>query len=122
MVLEICAKVLHFFEICKYFLFFIRELHITGLSGRPQAISLRNSLLRLVQRTRRTGEQHAKAHTKNNTVEYLLHMFICNFRREDKSTITAVTADIVSLIGIDHHTPSIGSVNTVGNHNTSGIR
>ena len=34
----------------------------------------------------------------------------------------AVMADIVSLIGIDHHTPSKGSANSIGIHKANGMR
>ena len=36
--------------------------------------------------------------------------------------MTAVMAEIVSLSGIDHQTPSIGLLKSVGNHNTNGMR
>jgi len=38
------------------------------------------------------------------------------------STITAVTADKVSLTGMDHHTPLMGSAKIAGSNKTSGIR
>ena len=45
-----------------------------------------------------------------------------SFLREASSTMTAVMAERVSLIGIAHQMPSMGSVNASGNQRASGIR
>ena len=52
----------------------------------------------------------------------LLSHSMCNLRREERRTMMAVIAERVSLTGIDHQTPSIGLLKSVGNHSTNGMR
>ena len=47
---------------------------------------------------------------------------ICKLLRAERRTITAVIAESVSLMGMDHHTPSKGSMNAIGSSKVSGIR